>query len=141
MISGASAPTLPILLAEIAEVVGEPAALAIAKAKGGQRVVIPTRIGADHWLIAAIGAEAAKALSQHFTSGYRRQELDIPIGPGGSIANAAARRRQIVLDAHLAGKSVNEIAGLAGITGRSVHRQLAKIRRAEKRASQFKKAL
>ena len=51
---------LPPLLAEIAEVAGLDAALALASARGGSRITIPAHPRADHWFARAVGMEAAQ---------------------------------------------------------------------------------
>lgn len=126
--SKASWPELPALLAEIAEVAGIDAALAIAEAKGGQSVIVPTRLRADHWLSVAVGQDKAEIISRHFTSGHRRQELVIPLGPSGSFLAERRRRARLIAEANARGASANQIAQEAGITERSVRRFRAKIR-------------
>ena len=122
-------PDLPALLAEIAEVAGIDAALAIAEAKGGQAVTIPSRLRPDHWLITAIGRERAEQLSDHFCSGRSRAQLDIPLGPTGSYFADRRRRAVAVAQALAAGATASEAARRAGITRRSVHRQKAQKQR------------
>lgn len=126
--SRASWPDLPPLLAEIAEVAGIDAALAIAEAKGGQAVIIPTRLRDDHWLVQLVGMEKAEKLCAHFTSGYRRQKLSIPLGPAGSFLQERRRRARVMADAQAGGASANQIAVKAGITERSVRRFRARQR-------------
>lgn len=119
-------PDLPQLLAEIADVVGIDAALAIAEAKGGQAVSIPSRMADDHWLVRAIGRDKALALSHHFGSGVRRVQLEVPLGPSGSYLADRRRRARLVREALAEGTTANEAARRAGITRRSVHRQKAR---------------
>ena len=118
-------PELPALLAEIADVVGIEGALAIAEAKGGQAVSIPSRLRPDHWLIAAVGLDRAELLSEHFCSGRMRAQLDIPLGPTGSYLGDRRRRARAVAQALEEGATASEAARRAGITRRSVHRQKA----------------
>lgn len=116
-------PDLPALLAEIAEVAGIDAAIAIADEKGGQEVFISARLRPDNWLIRCIGADKAEILSRHFcASGGGRVKLQIPLGPVGSYVAERQRRQRVMAEAVERGASSNEIAKLAGITGRSVRR-------------------
>lgn len=71
---------LPPLLAEIAEVAGLDAALAVAAARGGSRATIPARPRPDHWLTQAVGAEAAQQICDHFRVGNSGAVLEIPVG-------------------------------------------------------------
>ena len=126
--SRAGWPDLPALLFEIAEVAGIDAALAVAEAKGGQRVVVPTRLRPDHWLVVAVGMEKAELICRHFTSGHVRQELDIPLGPAGSYLAERRRRARALVEAQEQGRSANQIAADVGITERSVRRFRARQR-------------
>ncbi len=122
--SSAGWPDLPPLLAEIAEVVGIDAALAIAEAKGGQRVTIPGRLSNGHWLVKAIGRDKAEQISAHFVAGSGgRLGLDIPLGPTGSYLAERRRRHRLVTQALADGATTNQAAQRAGITRRSVFRQ------------------
>ena len=51
---------LPGVLAEIAAVAGEDAALAVAAAHGGTQVYIPPAPARDHWLARLVGHALAK---------------------------------------------------------------------------------
>lgn len=128
--SRAGWPDLPALLAEIADVAGIEAALAIAEAKGGQSASIPSRLRDDHWLVKAVGRERAEQLSEHFCSGRSRAQLDIPLGPSGSYLGERRRRAAAVRQALAEGATANEAARRAGITRRSVQRQKAESQRA-----------
>ena len=130
---------LPVLLSDFADVVGVESALAIARAKGGQRVSIPANPGDSHWLVKAIGREKAFQLCQAFVPSPGI-EVDIPSGPASAYLNERDRRHQIVREGRDAGKSANEIAALAGISRRSVQRQLSNIRYAEERDARQKNA-
>lgn len=75
---------LPELLAEIADVAGLPAALKIAKARGGARTHFPAQAPDGHWLVETVGREAADKLCRHFRTRERGGvELLVPIGPTG----------------------------------------------------------
>lgn len=124
----ASWPDLPPLLAEIAEVAGLDAALAIAEAKGGQEVFIVSRLRPDNWLVQAVGAERAERISAHFCSGRYRQKLAIPFGPKGSYLAERRRTARAMADALSSGASANEMARAAGVTNRSARRFRTKLR-------------
>jgi DNA-binding transcriptional regulator LsrR (DeoR family) len=127
-LTSSASPALPELLEEIASVIGRESALKLAALRGGQQISIPTSFRDDHWIVAAIGREAAQVLSQHFTSGRSRIAFELPRGPGSGLNAAALQRAQIVRDGLAQGLTSNKIAALAGISRRSVHRQIAKLR-------------
>lgn len=132
----ASWPELPALLAEIAEVAGIEAALAVAEAKGGQEVFVVSRLRPDNWLVKAVGQQKAQAISDHFCSGRYRQKLDIPFGPKGSYLAERRRVARALADAQSAGASANQMAKAAGVTNRSARRFRSKQR--HHNSSQFK---
>lgn len=132
----ASWPELPALLAEIAEVAGIDAALAIAEAKGGQEVFIVSRLRPDNWLVKAVGWQKAETLSAHFCSGRYRQKLDIPFGPKGSYLAERRRVARALAEAQSSGASANQMAQAAGVTNRSARRFRAKQR--HHNSNQFK---
>lgn len=115
-------PDLPPLLAEIADVAGIEAALAIAEAKGGQQVFIVAHLRPGNWLIEAVGIEKATLISDHFCSGRSRQKLTIPFGPAGSYQALRRRTARALEDAASRGESANQMAARAGVTTRTVHR-------------------
>ncbi|MDX3805142.1 MAG: helix-turn-helix domain-containing protein [Bosea sp. (in: a-proteobacteria)] len=129
-------PDLPPLLAEIAEVAGIDAALAIAEAKGGQEVFIVSRLRPDNWLIAAVGRDKAERISAHFCSGRYRQKLSIPFGPKGSYLAERRRRARALAEALSGGATANEMAKAAGVTNRSARRFRTKQR--QHNSSQYK---
>lgn len=132
----ASWPDLPPLLAEIAEVAGLDAALAIAEAKGGQDVFIVARLRLDNWLAVAVGMEKAERISFHFCSGRSRQKLSIPFGPKGSYLAERRRSARALAEALSSGATANEMAKAAGVTNRSARRFRTKQRQHNSR--QFK---
>ncbi len=115
---------LPSLLAEIAEVAGLDAALALARARGGSRITIPAAPGKGHWLCKLVGREAALALAEHFATsdGVSRRRgaiLELPVGPVGAHAQVSRR-----VDAMIrAGVSADEIARTVGVSRRTVFRR------------------
>lgn len=116
---------LPALLAEIAEVVAEAsgspeaglrAAVAVAKARGGERVYVSPEMDRNAWLVQAVGRDAAAAIIARFGS----NAIEIPIG-GARGYRAQKRRRRQIIEAGLAARlDVNEIARLADCTRRFV---------------------
>ncbi|TCR70504.1 helix-turn-helix domain-containing protein [Bosea sp. BK604] len=115
-------PELPALLAEIAEVAGIDAALAIAEAKGGQEVFVVARLTPDNWLVQTVGAGKAQLLSDHFCSGRSRQKLTIPLGPAGSFNAWRQRTARALAEAASRGASANQMAAAAGVTERTARR-------------------
>lgn len=111
---------LPKLLGEIAEVAGLDAALALAKKRGGTEIYVPPAPGDDHWLVQALGREAAEAICTIY--GSTRQK--VPLGPTGSIAEIRRTVDRMIAE----GKSTREIALAAGYTERTIHRRRAKLR-------------
>ncbi len=113
---------LPGLLEEIADVAELPAALAIAREKGGARAYIPARAPDDHWLTQCVGREAADKICAHFAADGRGIELLIPIGPAGN-------RGQLVQQIYLMldqGRSAADIARELGIHERTARRHRKK---------------
>lgn len=108
---------LPGVLAEIAELAGESAAMAVARARGGTRAYIPSVDGLKdgHWLPQAVGMEAARRIAERIGGG----EVDIPLGP---YAGNRAAVRQAIRDGVQAGHSEAAIARLAGVADRTVRR-------------------
>lgn len=118
---------LPPLLAEIAEVAGEEAALALAQAYGGVRIYIPPTVDADHWISKLIGHEAALRVCDRLTAGLAGRRVDLPLGPTGN--NATFRAMQAHADRMIiAGRSERDIAMATGYTTRQVRRRRAAIR-------------
>lgn len=119
-------PYLPGILTEIAEIVGEGNALAIANEKGGGRCHFPANPGADHWLSKLIGLDQARKLCRELAIGtasgdrLRGIYVEVPLGPSGSRAET---HRQID-KLHRAGKSQEHIARACGVSRRTVQRRL-----------------
>lgn len=109
---------LPGLLAEVEEVVGRDAAIKFATACGGTRIYMPVSVTSEHWLVEAIGINAAEKLAKHFSFGRRGIRLDIPMMP-------RALQVHILTEA---GSSSREIALKLGIHQRTVHSRRRAIR-------------
>jgi hypothetical protein len=123
---------LPPLLAEIADVAGLPAALKLAKERGGVECYIPARAPDDHWLVQCVGREAADKLCAHFVaaiesdSGKSRHGVKIllPLGDSGTAADARRRARE-ALDS---GASLSEAARRSGLHQRTVQNIRARMK-------------
>lgn len=123
---------LPPLLAEIAEVAGLPAALKLAKEKGGVECYIPARAPDDHWLVRCVGREAADRLCAHFAAAIdndsRRSlhgvKILLPLGESGSRAEARGRAREALER----GASLAEAARRSGLHQRTVQNIRAKMK-------------
>lgn len=116
------------ILGEIEEIAGLPAAIKVAEARGGARARIPARLKDDHWLVVAVGRETAELIAHHFTSGQRTVELDIPLGPAGTVAKA---KRNINMLLGRGGISSDAIARATGMSRRTVLRKKKILRREE----------
>lgn len=106
-----------ITLDRVAQVAGEPAAYALADARGGRRVHIPHTGSAETELGLIVGAEAAAKLAAAFGG------LDFAVARRWRWPERAAR-----LDA--AGKSRSEIAAALGTSERNVYKLLDRAREA-----------
>ena len=116
---------LPPLLAEIAAVAGEEAALRIAATRGGTQIYIPPDPSADHWLSRLVGLDAARAIALRLTEGIGGRRVDLPLGPTGHAAKARARVDAMLRD----GRSERDIALATGYTTRAIRRRRAAIDR------------
>jgi hypothetical protein len=115
---------LPHVLAEIAEVAGEDAALAIAAARGGTTVYIPPAPASDHWLSRAVGQAKAKAIAERLTCGVGGMRIDLPLGPQtGHLAQARAKVDRMIAEGEA---SERDIARAAGYTIRGVRKRTAR---------------
>ncbi|WP_449255544.1 hypothetical protein [Bosea sp. (in: a-proteobacteria)] len=110
------------ILQEIADVAGREAALAIQEVKGGQTVFIVSRLRDTNWLVRAVGRSKAQAISHHFTSGYARQKVEIPVGQTGAYQSEQRRRWEAMAAVIQRGGSANEIATAGRVTSRSARR-------------------
>lgn len=124
---------LPGALGEIAEIAGLDAALAVAAVVGGTRAYIARDPGRNHWLVRAVGAEAAAVIVDHFTTGRSGVEIEFPVGPRGSYVRERRARARRLVELTAQGLSNDEVAKGAGITRRGVLYFKAKRRRSKDR--------
>jgi len=119
---------LPGILQEIADLVGNAAALQIAAAHGGTRVYFPaSKTIGKGWLVECVGQDAADKLCDHFAVDGRGQRIDIPLF-GGSYRQLTRAIAERVHKLHTAKTSSTDIARQLGITQRTVHRHRARYR-------------
>lgn len=108
---------MPPALRNIADRIGAPAALALARRWGGRRLYVPHRVGAEHAITETIGLEHARALS----SLYAGEFLDIPRPDGVWRA-----RRDAEIRAHrAAGWTMARLASTYALTVRQIHNIVA----------------
>lgn len=118
---------LPGILAEIADVAGEEAALAVARVRGGTQIYIPPKPANDHWLCKLIGQEEAAAVCDKLTAGVGSRRADVPMAQF-SAYRAESRNRYAVMDQMIAAqKSEREITLATGYTSRAIRRRRAKL--------------
>lgn len=115
---------LPAILAEIADIAGEDAALAVAAARGGTQVYIPPEPGTEHWLSRLVGHKAAIAIADRLTCEVGGRRLELPVGPKGHAARARAKVDRMILS----GASERAIALATGYTARGVRRRKARLK-------------
>ena len=115
---------LPAILAEIAEVAGYDAALAIADVRGGTQVYIPPMPDADHWLCQLIGIEAARKVADRLTAGVGvGRRVDLPLGPSGAQARLRAKVDAMLRD----GRSERDIALVTRYSTRGIRKRRQKL--------------
>lgn len=123
-------PALPGILAEIADVAGEDAALAIARARGGTQIYIPPRPANDHWLCELIGIDAARKVCAQLTGEVASRREIVPLGPVGKEAQLRAMRAadKALMDEMIRQqKSEREISLATGYTVRTVRKRRAQL--------------
>ena len=114
--------SLPGVLAEIATVAGDDAALAVAEARGGTQVYIPPAPAPDHWLSELVGHDAALAIADRLTCGVGGMRVELPLGPKGQAARARAAVDRLIRAGEL---SERDIARATGYTIRGVRKRKA----------------
>lgn len=127
---------LPLVLAEIAEIVGEDVARLLADTYGGTEVFFPAFAPDDHWLARLVGREAADAICHHFrifgSSGRPSGAyVLIPIWRQATLASDEAERT--ILES-----SERDAALLLGVHTRTIRRRRAKIRARHASGTRFR---
>jgi hypothetical protein len=122
---------LPGILQEIADIVGEAGALAIAARRGGTRVYIASSARLhegyeQYWLIECVGIEAARKICSHFEVDGRGQRVEIPLYVGGTYRQLVRKIAERVHELDKEDNSSTQIARKVGISQRSVHRHRAR---------------
>ena len=100
------------------EIIGAELTAKLCDLYGGRTVVIPARPLEGHWLVTAIGYEAAQALTKHYNVGRQGARLSIPKGDQHRNAGRLAEIAKLTDE----GVSAGDIALALGITERTVHR-------------------
>jgi hypothetical protein len=98
-------------LAELAQVVGLPGALALASFAGGDRVAIPKEPKAGSWLVVLFG----ELIAGRLCTAYGGTELSVPLPPVTKARVAMAR--QLRAD----GLTIREIARRLHVSERAVY--------------------
>jgi hypothetical protein len=118
---------LPGILAEIAEVAGDDAALAVARVRGGTQIYIPPKPANDHWLCELIGLDQAYAVCEKLTAGVGSRRADVPLAIY-SAYRAESKNRYRVMDQMIRDqKSEREITLETGYSSRAIRRRRAKL--------------
>jgi DNA-binding NarL/FixJ family response regulator len=100
------------LLNRISNVAGEEAAIALGRARPGERVYIPEQVTADHWLVEVVGLEAAEKIA----AAYGSMKIEIP----QAIAGDKRRRAAAIADLIEKGYSTNAIVRRLGVSQNTV---------------------
>lgn len=108
---------LPPLVAEIRDVIGLAATMALVDAYGGTVLQVPVAFDPTHPLVALIGHEAGAAFMHHFA----REELYI----GRCAASIRARRNREIAARHGAGTPVATLAREHALSVRQIWNILA----------------
>lgn len=120
---------LPAVLGEIADLIGEVAALALATRAGGTRIYIPADVTEAHWLVEVIGFDKAQKLCKHFSVDAKRgARVDIPLYVGGTYRQFIRSIAERIHKRELDDASSSQIARELGMTQRTVHRHRSRHR-------------
>lgn len=112
-------------LDELAEVIGDVAALRLVAALGGTRFYVREHIREDSPIAVAIGMDAATVLAKHIATGIGGLAVEIPRGPSNFMAEY---RRRLLSLAATPGLTEAQIAREMNVHGRTVRRARAKLR-------------
>lgn len=113
-------PYLPGVLAMISDEVGEDAAIALAKARGGRAVWIPKYPKPDSELSKIVGHQNALKISDLCGMG----NIMVPCGNFGGMAGRRARAKELLQT----GMSHSDIAARLDVTTRTVERVAAELK-------------
>ena len=102
---------------ELLELLGPEGLAALSLARGGRRAYIPRSVRAGHWLVEAVGLEAANLLAFQF-GGCR---IDVPLR-----SDPGARNQQI-LDLRQRGWSSARVARELGLSERQVRNIVSRL--------------
>lgn len=107
----------------IVAAIGPETALRLAALYGGRTVYIPCHPTPDHWMVTAIGMEAASALCKLFQTGKSGARVLVPMGFAMRRADVAEEITRLSDE----GMSAPQIATKLGIHERSVYRHRSRI--------------
>lgn len=105
----------PDQLADIAELIGAPAALTLARAYGGGYLRVPLRLSEDHRLSQLIGHEAAATFCHH----YGGERLQLPLA---AALNRRMAREELLAEVRAGRLSISAAARQLGMTARAIRR-------------------
>ncbi|MDQ2084663.1 phage terminase small subunit-related protein [Xanthobacteraceae bacterium Astr-EGSB] len=114
------------MLAEIAEVAGEAAALQVCTSFGGSYIYIPAACNDDHWLAQCVGREKADRICAHLgIDGSGGQKYYVALVDGGVFKALQRSVAKTVHQQSADGKSARDIARGIGVSERTVRRHRA----------------
>lgn len=107
-------PSLPDVLDQIAETLGEAFALEVAARLGGTEIWLKADPGAEDRVVQALGMDKARRLAAALGTG----KLLVPMAAGAD----RARRHARIASLRAAGRPIHEVARAAGVHERTVYR-------------------
>jgi len=125
-----------VSFAELGRVVGVDDARTLLAALGGGRFYIPRAINPDHRIAKLIGMSQGMVLCRHFSTGIGGLWVELPRGETGMFEAYREQLRALASDASL---SEQAIVRRLGVSGRTVRRMRAKLRK-ENQARQLRAA-